>query len=82
MLLCASACTCVDRLVAPDCAVLTALGAAIPFEVAVGANGFVWVRAGSPRHTIVVSNAILNSEFLDDVHARAMVRQLLEKARD
>jgi len=65
-------------LVSPDCAVLLALGAAIPFEVAVGANGFVWVRAGSARHTIVVTNAILNSEFLDDAHTLAMVRLLLE----
>lgn len=33
------------RLLDPECAVLTELGAAIPFEVAVGVNGVVWVQA-------------------------------------
>ena len=55
---------------------LEALGAVIPFETAVGANGLVWVRAGNARHTVIVTNAILNSEFLDGPHVRAMVRKL------
>lgn len=33
------------RLIQPDVAVLTALGAALPFEIAAGMNGFVWITA-------------------------------------
>lgn len=43
---------------------LTALGKAIPFEIAVGANGRVWVLAGSAAQTVIVANAIANSEFI------------------
>ena len=35
------------RLLKPDCAVLSALGQAWPFEIAVGLNGLVWLRAAS-----------------------------------
>jgi exosome complex component RRP40 len=35
------------RLVDPSAAVLTALGGGLPFEVAVGVNGLVWVQAAS-----------------------------------
>lgn len=35
------------RLLDPECAILTALGAGVPFEIAVGVNGTVWVQAAS-----------------------------------
>lgn len=35
------------RLLEPDCSVLMRLGANIPFEIAVGVNGLVWVRAAT-----------------------------------
>ncbi|RYG54500.1 hypothetical protein EON66_07035 [archaeon] len=35
------------RLIAEDCAVLTALGRAIPFEIAVGLNGVVWIHTAT-----------------------------------
>ena len=35
------------RLLDPDCAILTALGGGVPFELAVGLNGAVWLQAGS-----------------------------------
>ena len=46
------------RLLAPDSAVLNALGKVISFEVAVGLNGRVWVKAPTPQQTIIVANAI------------------------
>ncbi|RHY55231.1 hypothetical protein DYB30_002581 [Aphanomyces astaci] len=51
-------------LVQDECAVLESLGRAIPFELAVGVNGVVWLNSKSSQDTILVANAILNSEGL------------------
>ena len=40
-------CNLAQRLFNPGCAVLSSFGAAVPFEIAVGLNGMVWLRAGS-----------------------------------
>eukprot|EP00188_Purpureofilum_apyrenoidigerum_P000155 Plantae.Rhodophyta-Purpureofilum_apyrenoidigerum.ctg10607.p1 GENE.Plantae.Rhodophyta-Purpureofilum_apyrenoidigerum.ctg10607~~Plantae.Rhodophyta-Purpureofilum_apyrenoidigerum.ctg10607.p1 ORF type:complete len:253 (-),score=19.45 Plantae.Rhodophyta-Purpureofilum_apyrenoidigerum.ctg10607:402-1160(-) len=47
-------------LLRPDCALLSALGESITkgYECVVGANGRVWIRASSPRDTILVTAAI------------------------
>ena len=63
---------------APDNAVLNALGNAFPYEVAVGVNGLVWVNAGSVKHILVATNAILNSQYLSDKASEAMVRKLVD----
>ena len=63
----------------PDHPVLNALGKRLPFELAVGLNGCFWVNASAPQHVVVVSNAILNSEFLSVSEASSMVDQLLKK---
>jgi exosome complex RNA-binding protein Rrp4 len=39
------------RLLAPECAVLAAFGAAVPFEVAVGVNGVLWLQAATGEAT-------------------------------
>ena len=61
-----------------DCTVLTALASAIRVEIAIGYNGWVWVLAESDAGTVVVANAILNSEFLDGPGTRSMVEQLMK----
>tara|TARA_B110000902_G_scaffold252146_1_gene313243 strand:+ start:94 stop:417 length:324 start_codon:yes stop_codon:yes gene_type:complete len=66
-----------------DSAVLTALGGAIPFEIAVGYNGRVWVNAGAPVRTILVCNALTNADKLaTDVERVEMVRCLLKANSD
>jgi exosome complex component RRP40 len=50
------------RLLRPNAAILRALGQHIPFELAIGVNGRIWLRADSIDHTIIVANAILRSE--------------------
>eukprot|EP01104_Vermistella_antarctica_P018104 TRINITY_DN6601_c0_g1_i1.p1 TRINITY_DN6601_c0_g1~~TRINITY_DN6601_c0_g1_i1.p1 ORF type:complete len:252 (+),score=64.14 TRINITY_DN6601_c0_g1_i1:67-756(+) len=52
------------KLLSSSCLVLEYLGQALPYEIAVGRNGRVWVRAGTCTHTILIANAILNSEHL------------------
>ncbi|KAG5079741.1 hypothetical protein JHK86_003806 [Glycine max] len=63
----------------PTCPVLDALGKKLSFEIAVGLNGRVWVSAASPQTTIVVANAIMNSETLSGAQQRIMVEKLLER---
>ena len=56
------------HLLTPDCAALHALGRQLPFELVVGLNGLVWVRAApgpaQVLHTLLVRNCVLNAEFL------------------
>lgn len=65
------------RLSAPKPVVLEALSR-VPFEVAVGVNGAFWVKAGDVRTTAVVTNAILNSEFLNDREIASMCENVLK----
>jgi len=65
----------------PTCPVLEALGKSLSYEIAVGLNGRVWVNAAKPATTIVVSNAILNAEFLSSTQQHIMVKKLLESSQ-
>lgn len=47
------------------------------FEVAIGMNGVVWLRAPSMAHTVAVRNALLNMDKLtDEFQVEAMVERL------
>ena len=56
--------------------VLAQLGKVYQYELAIGQNGRVWVKAGRPSDTIIVANAILASEFMDGRQIKRMVRRL------
>jgi len=55
-----------------------ALGSKVAFELAVGVNGRVWVKAGSVSETILAANAIRNSELIPATLHGAMVARLLK----
>ncbi|PSC74316.1 exosome complex component rrp40 [Micractinium conductrix] len=61
----------------PPAAVLSALGRALQFEMAVGQNGRVWLDAPSPATVILVANAIQSSEFLSPAQQEHLVAALL-----
>ena len=44
---------------------------------AVGCNGTTWVNSGKPAHTVLVCNAILNSEALGVGATMTMVKKLV-----
>lgn len=67
------------RLLDPKNLVLRLLGQHIPFEMAVGTNGKVWVNSANAQHTILICNAIRNSEYLNSAECSAMVKSLVEK---
>jgi exosome complex RNA-binding protein Rrp4 len=47
-----------DSLLKPTHSLLARLAAHFPFEVAVGVNGFVWVRASKAKHVIAVGKVL------------------------
>lgn len=63
----------------PRCAVLACLGELLPYEVAVGMNGRVWVKAGTAREMVFVANAIQNSESMRVPEIKAMVAALFQR---
>ena len=63
----------------PPAPVLAALGESLPYELAVGVNGWVWVKAETPADTVLVVNAVRNSEDLPDDQAEVLVRTLIQR---
>lgn len=68
------------RLLHPKAALLTVLGKSIPFEVAIGMNGYVWVHAGNIRYTTIIANAITRSETLNETESSEFAERLLVAA--
>lgn len=68
----------VRKLLSPDCNLLPALGKQIPFEIAVGMNGRVWVRARSVKETVCIANAVECSEFMTRQEIEAMCNKLCD----
>lgn len=61
-----------------DCYVLHAIGKFVPFELAIGVNGRVWLNSAQPLHTILIANAILNSEGKSKEHITSMVQKMMQ----
>ncbi len=66
-----------SRLLDEECVLLKLLGKAVPFEIAVGMNGKVWVNSHTRKNTALIANAIINSEFLEVKQIQAMVAKLI-----
>jgi exosome complex component RRP40 len=67
------------KLLDDDCAVLNQLGRQLAFEVAIGYNGRVWVKASSRMNTILICNCILNSEKLSDQQTTMLVNKVVSE---
>ena len=68
----------VRKALSPDCVLLKALGKRIPFEIAVGMNGRIWIRAKSVKATVSLANAISAAEFMTNAQIEAMVNKLTD----
>lgn len=73
---------CCRLLSRPPCAILSALGQQLQFEVAVGMNGRLWVNSPDATTTVLVTNALLNSELLTEGQSVAMAEKLLQRVKD
>ena len=66
------------KLLSPDSNLLPTLGQQIPFEIAVGMNGRVWVRARSVKETVCIANAVECAEFMTRQEIAAMCNKLCD----
>eukprot|EP00568_Trieres_chinensis_P011417 CAMPEP_0183306934 /NCGR_PEP_ID=MMETSP0160_2-20130417/15305_1 /TAXON_ID=2839 ORGANISM="Odontella Sinensis, Strain Grunow 1884" /NCGR_SAMPLE_ID=MMETSP0160_2 /ASSEMBLY_ACC=CAM_ASM_000250 /LENGTH=268 /DNA_ID=CAMNT_0025470415 /DNA_START=6 /DNA_END=812 /DNA_ORIENTATION=- len=70
------------ELLLPGNVVLDALGKqGLSFEVAIGVNGIVWVHSEKPEYTVLIGNAIKNSEVMTPAQVRGMVAKLVKAQR-
>ncbi|EFN84811.1 exosome complex component RRP40 isoform X2 [Harpegnathos saltator] len=53
----------VRKILNPDCPLFKLLGKNQAYEIAVGMNGKIWIKARSVQETIAVANAILAAEY-------------------
>lgn len=67
-------------LLARNCAVLKFLGKKVPYEIAVGLNGRVWIKSQTSRHTILVANTIQLSENLTYDQVEDLVSRMISAA--
>ncbi|PHJ17750.1 exosomal 3 -5 exoribonuclease complex subunit [Cystoisospora suis] len=67
---------------APHCFVLESLGEQIPFEIAVGANGRVWIRGKTSTDAILVYNILLASYGKERHVTQAIINTLIAKRRE
>lgn len=70
------------RLMEEKCVVLNTLGTTIPYEIAVGMNGRVWINSDNLKSSILISNAILLSEKLTNTQQKTLVEHLIAKAKE
>jgi len=74
------------ELLRPDSIVLEALAKyaapSMPFELAIGVNGSLWVHSNRPEHTILILNAIKNSEVMTEEQCRGMVREMVKTMKE
>lgn len=70
------------RLNRDDCPVLEALGGHVAFEIAIGANGRVWISSLEPGALVLAQAAILQSQALRDEDHAALVQRLAAQLRE
>ena len=63
----------------PTCPILSALGAALQYEIAVGQNARVWVKAAKPATVILIANAIERSEYLSAAQSKMLAEKLVAR---
>lgn len=68
----------VRKLLNPESALLKTLGKSIPFEIAVGMNGRVWLRARSAKENICLANAVETAEFMNNDEIISMCGKLTD----
>lgn len=67
------------QLLQPSCVVLQSLGKYLAFEIAIGVNGICWIHSPDVTTTVLICNAIQNSEVMTAEQVRGMVRDLVQR---
>merc|ERR1712241_349314 len=68
----------VRKLLSKSCVLLTTLGKHIPYEIAVGMNGRIWIRGKKVRDTICLAYAISVAEHMTNDEIIRMSNKLVD----
>ncbi|RWS01662.1 exosome complex component RRP40-like protein, partial [Dinothrombium tinctorium] len=67
------------RLLAPECRLLKNLGTKFKYEIAIGMNGRIWVRATSHQATTFICNTLAEIEYLNDDEIQKRTDSILDE---
>ncbi|KAJ6661654.1 hypothetical protein lerEdw1_013893 [Lerista edwardsae] len=68
----------IRKLLAPGCAIIQDLGQLYPFELVLGMNGRIWVKAKTIQQTLIVANVLEACEHMTAEQRKQTVAKLLE----
>ena len=66
------------ELLDPRNVVLQELSKSMAFEVCIGVNGWLWMHSTRPEYTILIQNAVKNSQVMTEAQVRGMVKSLVQ----
>lgn len=66
------------RLLAPECEIIQDLGQLYPFELVLGMNGRIWVKAKTIQQTLIVANVLEACEHMTAEQRKQAVSKLLD----
>lgn len=62
----------------PDNPIIALLARHMPFEICVGMNGRVWVKAASQKFTVLLANTIRTADSMTLEQTQEMVRAAVQ----
>ncbi|XP_078267892.1 exosome complex component RRP40 isoform X1 [Rhinoraja longicauda] len=66
------------KLLSPNCEVIKNLGDLYPFEIVIGMNGRIWVKAKTIKHTLLVANVLESCENMTTEQRKRAFKKLSE----
>ncbi|ELU16219.1 hypothetical protein CAPTEDRAFT_131167 [Capitella teleta] len=70
-------CNHIRKILSPDCVLLKTLGNSLPYEIAIGMNGKIWIKGRTTKETIALTNAIACAEYMNNEQISLMCRKLV-----
>ncbi|KAG8135215.1 putative Exosome complex exonuclease RRP40 protein [Naja naja] len=68
----------IRKLLAPDCEIMWDLGQLYPFELVLGMNGRIWVKAKTIQQTLIIANVLEACEHMTAEQRKGVIAKLLE----
>merc|ERR1712071_25996 len=69
----------IRKILNPKCSLMKNLGRGISFEVAVGMNGRIWIKAKTLKQTMTVAKVISLAEHMDNEEINKLCKKSLDK---
>lgn len=72
----------IRKMLNPQCTLLKLLGSKIPYDVALGMNGKIWLKTKSIKETIGIGSAILAAEHLTNEEIIPMCNDIINSLKE